>query len=288
MQLAGTLFIPRGGAKPHPGIVILQGSSTNLRREYGYYADHFSRAGFAVLTFDKRGTGQSSGDYGAASYPDLAADAAAAVQFLRAQPGVAPAKVGIWGLSQGAFIAPLVAARVPSLAFIVAVSPPGISIGEAAAYQDSVRLLSGGFGVADAARAAALNRKILNWLESGTGEAVLARTLTRSADTPWRRASSLPRRLPSGSALEGWYWRGRSLEPIPLWRTLRIPALVVFGAADELVPARVSAASIERALREGGNPDFTVRVFPAANHVLRRLPLVAGGAWDWSRAPRCG
>ena len=41
---------------------------------------------------------------------------------------------------------------------------------------------------------------------------------------------------------------------------------------------------LERALRDGGNPDATVRVFPGANHVLRRLPLMSGGAWDWPRA----
>jgi hypothetical protein len=58
----------------------------------------------------------------------------------------------------------------------------------------------------------------------------------------------------------------------------------VFGEADELLPAATSAANIERALRDGGNADHTVRRFPAANHVLRTLPLVAGGAWDWPRA----
>lgn len=284
IQLAGTLFVPVAGRGRHPGIVILQGSSSNLREEYRFYADHFARAGLAVLAFDKRGKGESSGDYEAATYSDLAADAAAAVQFLRAQPRVAPEKVGVWGLSQGAFIAPLVAARVPSLAFIVAVSPPGISIGETSAYQDSVRLRSSGFPPMDAARAAALNRKLLTWLRTDSGAAPLAAELSRAADTPWRRASALPASLPTGSALQGWYWRGRTLDPAPHWHALRTPVLVVFGGADELLPAALSAARIEQALRQGANPDFTVRVFPAANHVLRELPLVAGGAWDWPRA----
>ena len=104
-----------------PGIVILQGSTSNMRREYQFYADHFARAGLAVVTFDKRGTGESSGNYAAATYDDLAADAAAAVQNLRRQPEIDSARVGVWGLSQGAFIAPLVARRVASIAFIVAV-----------------------------------------------------------------------------------------------------------------------------------------------------------------------
>lgn len=285
VHLAGTLLVPSPPAtKRRPGIVILQGSSTNLRREYQFYADHFARAGLAVVTFDKRGTGESSGDYGAATYEDLAGDAAAALDVLRRQPGVDSARVGVWGLSQGAFIAPLVARRVPSLAFVVAVSPPGVMIGESAAYQDSVRLIEKNFSTADAARSAALNRQIYEWLQTGRSRGQLDAELARVAGQPWRRASSLPASLPTGSSLDGWYWRGRTLDPIPLWRAMHTPVLVVFGSADELVPAAVSATRIRGALREGGNRDATVRVFPAANHVLRQLPLVAGGTWDWPKA----
>jgi hypothetical protein len=60
--------------------------------------------------------------------------------------------------------------------------------------------------------------------------------------------------------------------------------LAIYGAADERIPAQASAARIERSLRAGANRDVTVRTFPAANHELRILPLVAGGKWDWPRA----
>lgn len=283
-RLAGTLFVPTGGAGPRAGVVLLQGSSSNLRREYRFYADRFARAGLAVLTFDKRGKGESTGDYGAATYDVLADDAAAAVECLRRQGGVDAGRVGIWGLSQGAFIAPLVAARVPALRFIVAVSAPGMPIGESAAYQDSMRLTSGGFDSADIVRALSLDRRLVEWLRTGEGKAELGALLAEAADTPWRRASSLPARLPSGPALEGWYWRGRMLDPAPWWREVHVPVLAIYGAADELVPAKKSASRVERELKRAKNPDVTVRVFPAANHVLRTLPLVAGGKWDWPRA----
>ncbi|TMA24707.1 MAG: alpha/beta hydrolase, partial [Deltaproteobacteria bacterium] len=98
----------------HPGVVLLQGSSANGRNDYVFIADHFARAGFAALAFDKRGFGESTGNYGTATYDDLAQDAAAAVERLRREPGVDSLRVGLWGLSQGGLLAPLVAARVPS------------------------------------------------------------------------------------------------------------------------------------------------------------------------------
>lgn len=283
-RLMGTLFVPASAKGPHAGVVLLQGSSSNLRREYLFQADRFARAGFVVLAFDKRGAGGSSGDYGAATYDDLAADAAAAVECLRSQPEVDSLRVGVWGLSQGAFIAPLVAARVPALRFIVAVSSPGTPVGNSAVFQDSVRLTTAGFGSADVQRVLALDRDLLLWLRGRRAGPELATRLAEAADRPWRRASSLPRQLPGGPALEGWYWRGRTLDPSPWWRAVRVPVLAVFGASDPLVPAALSAGHIEQALRVGGDRDVTVRVFPAANHELRVLPLAAGGPWDWPRA----
>jgi dienelactone hydrolase len=282
-RLAGTLFIPAAPGR-HAGVVLLQGSSSNLRREYRFYADHFARAGLAVLTFDKRGKGESTGDYGAATYDVLAGDATAAVEFLRAQPGVDSARVGVWGLSQGGFLAPLVAARAPSLRFLVAVSAPGRPVGESAAYQDSIRLLSRGFDAADIRRAMTIHRRLLEWLRTGRDRDELVALLSEAAETAWRRASALPARLPSGPSLEGWYWRGRTIDPAPWWSAVRIPVLAVYGAADELIPAKPNSKAMEKALRRGQNRDVTVRVFPAANHMIRTLPLVAGGAWDWPRA----
>jgi alpha-beta hydrolase superfamily lysophospholipase len=284
VRLAGTLFVPASGAKSRAGIVLLQGSSTNLRRDYLFQVDRFARAGLEVLAFDKRGCGESGGNYPAATYDQLAADAAASVEFLRHQPGVDAARVGVWGISQGAFIAPLVAARVPALRFIVAVSGPGLPIGEGAAYQDSMRLVAAGFDAADIVRAASINRRMVEWLRTGSDTDELSALLSEAATTAWRKASSIPARLPAGAELEGWYWRGRTLDPAPWWEAVRVPVLALYGAADELVPARASAKAVEKALHRGHDQDVTVRVFPNANHVLRTLPLVAGGAWDWPRA----
>jgi pimeloyl-ACP methyl ester carboxylesterase len=178
----------------------------------------------------------------------------------------------------------MVAARVPELRFVVAISAPGLPLGESAAYQDSVRLAHAGFDAADIRRAVTIDRRLVAWLRDGRDQAELAALLANAESTPWRRASSIPARLPSGAALEGWYWRGRTLDPEPVWRRVSPPVLAIYGAADELMLAPQNAKAVERALRKGGNRNVTVKVFPNANHVVRTLPGLAKGPWDWPRA----
>ncbi len=78
VELAGTLHVPRRGER-HPAIVLVHGSGRQPRQEYSYYARRFAAAGLVALAYDKRGSGSSKGDSGTASYGQLAADAAGAV-----------------------------------------------------------------------------------------------------------------------------------------------------------------------------------------------------------------
>src|SRR5262249_36098645 len=181
-------------------------------------------------------------------------------------------RVGVWGISQGGLLAPLVAARVPALAFIVAVSAPGMPIAESAAYQDSMRLVAAGFDPVDLRRAVTIERRLSRWLPHGEDGAELGALRTEAASTPWLRASSLPARLPAGAALAGWYWRGRTLDPAPLWKAVHVPVLALWGAADDLLPARQSARLVERALHQGGHPDVTVWGVPAPHPLPRPRP----------------
>ena len=96
-KLAGTLIIPEGTA-PRPAIALLHGSGPLTRHSFGPYPLFFASQGFAVLTYDKRGTGASTGVRVDAStgralaprfYPeDLRNDALAALALLRAHPAV--------------------------------------------------------------------------------------------------------------------------------------------------------------------------------------------------------
>jgi uncharacterized protein len=281
VSLAGTWLTPESLGAATPAVVLLHGSTSNTRDVFFDYADRFARAGFAVLVFDKRGRGGSSGDLDAATLEDLTADAVAAVRFARTRAGVDPARVGVWGLSQGAGLAPGVA-TASGAAFVVAVSPPGMAVSEVAAYQDSLRVRDRS-NAADAAAAARLDRALGVWLAGAVSDSAMAADLAAAKRAPWGRWTALPERLPGVVERRNWYWAGRIEDPLPAWRKLRVPALVIYGDRDELVPARPSGERIQRALRGARDPDVTVLWFPRANHALK-LALVPGERFELPRA----
>ena len=286
--LAATLYLPTtADTEPVPGIILLGGSSSNLRSDYAFYADLYARNGFAVVTYDKRGNGASTGDYRTASFDQLVGDAQSVFHTFAALPQVDADRIGIWGISQGAAIAPLVSRDI---AFLIGVSSPGVPLAETAAYQDSLRVAWRWGNDFDAGKAAQAHRRIAAILaDSGDTARIAVRldsVLAPLADLPWRQFTALPRESPRGPQLTAWYWAGRLVDPASAWARAVAPTLLVFGEADELVPARASMQRLAAALRDAGRDPADLRVFPRANHVLRTVasPLVPPpAAWDWPR-----
>src|ERR1700720_4629528 len=51
-----------------------------------------------------------------------------------------------------------------------------------------------------------------------------------------------------------------------LWRQVKIPVLALYGGKDLNVPAAKNVTALTQALTAAGNQDFTIKVFPDANH----------------------
>lgn len=137
ITLAGTLTLPNAG-NYFPAVVLVVGSGSLDRDEniFGHkghllLADALSRHGFAVLRYDKRGVGASTGGKPTDPTDDLAGDAMAAVRYVSARPEVDASHIGILGHSEGGIIAIKNAAKYPDeLAFIVSMAGVGLPIYE--------------------------------------------------------------------------------------------------------------------------------------------------------------
>jgi hypothetical protein len=124
----------------HPAVAIVHGSEPGNRDGYDMLVNFYSSLGYAVLSYDKRGTGDSSGFYveraTAANVDNLAGDADAALRVLAARKDVDAARLGLVGGSQAGWIIPRAAAKSPLVRFAVIVSGPAMSVGEEEAYAD--------------------------------------------------------------------------------------------------------------------------------------------------------
>ncbi|MGH9797359.1 MAG: alpha/beta hydrolase, partial [Candidatus Polarisedimenticolia bacterium] len=267
IELAGSLHLPRRAGGAVPALVVVHGSGRQTRKEPAFFARLFARRGFAALAYDKRGSGASTGELYEARYEDLADDAVAAIELLGRRPGIDPRRIGILGFSEAEWVAAVAAAGSHGLAFLTIVSPSGRSPAEQVAYELEASLRAEGFDEPTVSRAALLNRRLLEYQRHATDAEALRRDLAAARTEPWFGPAELPGELyaPEDYA----WWRAvMDFDPIPVWRRVACPVLLVSGGLDLKSPVRDSQDRIRRALLEGGNSRFTGRVFDAAGHGL--------------------
>ena len=164
--LSGTLVLPVGQGR-HPATVRIHGSGPQTRRNSvdGWYAYH----GVAYLSFDKRGTGKSTGDWREAGISELADDVLAALRFLRQRSDIDPDQIGIEAVSEGGWIAPVVAAKDSRIKFIVIMSGPALDYVPELMNEVEERVKARGLSGDDLTKALDFKRKALQMIADGAG-----------------------------------------------------------------------------------------------------------------------
>ena len=275
VKLAGTLTVPRGKG-PFPTVVLVHGSGKHGRDEdiFGHkifkvLADHLTRQGIAVLRYDKRGAGASTGNGEIATTLDFTTDAEAAVAFLRTRPEVDQRKLGIVGHSEGAMIAPLAASRDPALAFIVLLAGPAVRGDRLLIEQMTLINRADGHSEADLANDRVLKNAVFAALTGpGTAEATKAK-----AKALYDRAvakKELPTEQAQGELdafASPWFRSMLAYDPVPVLRRVKQPVLAINGERDLQVPAKLNLAAIRASLpaRKGNE----VVELPGLNHLLQ-------------------
>lgn len=239
----------------------------------------FASQGVAALTYDKRGVGASGGDFRKVPFMDLCGDGLAAVAFLKARSDIDPHRIGVWGLSQGGWLGPLAASQSRDVAFVIAVSGPGVSPGEQMIFYYGSQLRNQGLSEPAIGAASVLRRRVWQYLATGKDYAGAKAALVQARSQPWFAAlqaqedglfaqsdADILDKPETRSHI--WFRLELNYDPGAALRKLSVPALFVFGDKDELVPVTKSVEVIRSVLSDGGNPDFTIKVFPGADHVI--------------------
>ncbi len=263
IRLAGTLIRPSSGAK-HPAIILVHGSGAENREYVLPFARFLVRHGVALLGYDKRGVGQSTGDWNTASYAELAGDVGAAFDYLKTRRDIDAAHIGVLGVSQAGWIMQMAAARIPDLGFLISISGAGVSPAETTLDQTQNELTANGMKPPMVAAIVGLMKLQYEFARTGRGwdEYLAARQKLAAQMGP------PPDSFPGTPDHPYWQTIKRSYfyDPGPIIRQLRLPVLAIFGELDNNIVAEKNKSAWEAALKAGGNRDYTVVILPKANH----------------------
>src|SRR5580704_18114584 len=182
IKLAGTLVLP-AGSHSHPAVVLFHGSGAQKRDLFT--ARWFAEQGIAALAYDKRGVGDSTGNFRTVPFMDLCDDGLAAIAYLKSRKEIDTRRIGVWGLSQGGWLGPLAASRSADISFVIAVSGPGVSPGEQMLVYYANELRDRGVPEADVREADALRRDVWNYLFTGQGYEKARRELAAARGKRW-------------------------------------------------------------------------------------------------------
>jgi pimeloyl-ACP methyl ester carboxylesterase len=290
VELAGTLTLPEGPG-PHPAIVLMSGSGAQDRDEslrpastlkpFAIIADALTRAGVAVLRYDDRGVGGSTGDYAEATVEELAADGEAALEYLRDREDIDRDRIGILGHSEGGLYAAMLAARDPGIAFVVGMAAPAAD-GTSLLIEQQAAILRAEGGTEEevalahdfAATAMPLARDgdRAGFEEAGRDyfSALWNRLSDEEKVLAGDREAFLERQV---QALEGLHSdQVRSLmayDPAPDWAQVGVPVLGLYGANDVQVVLEQNETALREAIERDGGTNLTVVVLPDANHLFQ-------------------
>lgn len=287
ITLAGTLTLPETPG-PHPALVLVSGSGPQDRDEdigaplkpFLVLADELTRAGVAVLRYDERGVGESTGTFSGATTADFATDAEAAIAYLLGRDEINPDQIGLLGHSEGGLVAAMLGARSDDLDFIITLAAPGLTGAELTLLQNRVLMELEGAPPEEIEAHLAYLEALMAVLDDPEAIATLTRdrVLAQIAAMPESERASIgdpdayaemiAERVVATYAT-GWFAALAAYDPTLDWAQTTVPVLAIFGGLDMQVPAEQNAPPIETALAEAGNDDVTVVILPGANHLFQ-------------------
>ena len=259
--LRGVLSIPAGPGR-HPAVVMVHGSGA-ATRNIGFFTTVYETLGIATLSFDKRGAGESTGNWKSAPFDDLVGDILAGVAMLKARPDIDGTRIGLEGASQGGWIGSMAAARAPDdVAWLIVRVGSGVSVIENMLYEDILAMRREGLDDAQTQEVVAFDRELytaaMNGQPRSAGEAIAA----KHADRPWF-AKLYPEGFRTSEAGWAWLHANAAIESVDHLRKVRQPVAWYLGATDGNVPSARSMPRIVQALVDAGNDDFSVTMLPS-------------------------
>jgi len=279
VRLAGTFTHPKQGG-PFPAILLVTGSGPQDRDETVFnqkpflvISDYLTRAGYAVLRLDDRGTAKSTGDFSASGLAEFTDDALAAVAWLKARSDVEAKRIGILGHSEGGMVGPLAAVRSDDVAFVILLAGPAQPFDELLAEQSAGLMRVAGVPEEAIQAEAEVSRRLFAVIRQEPDNAK-ARGRIHQVLADWKVNGKQPE---SAAQIEA--QTDRLLTPeirsafaysaADTLAKLHCPVLALFGGRDLQVPADSNLRAAAAAFAAGRVASVTLVKLAGLNHLFQ-------------------
>ena len=284
ITLAGTLTLPKGKG-PFPALILISGSGPQDRdssiaghKPFWVIADALSRRGIAVLRYDERGIGKSTGDFSKATSLDLSLDAESGLDFLKSLKEIDQRQIGLMGHSEGGYIAPMIAARNRHVAFIVSLAGPAVPGKQIVLSQTRLILEASGADPEMVNMTTEFSRGLFQQLKQGQGSPDLMQQMKNRFENQMKGLPENVRKsMGQGAEAQSlsqmtspWFQFFAHHDPRPDWRKVTCPVLAVNGTLDLQVDAELNLPEIEKALKQARNRNFKIQRFEKLNHLFQK------------------
>jgi dienelactone hydrolase len=268
--LGASVILPDGDG-PFPGVVFLHGSGPQPRDANRWAAHELAKHGIASAIYDKRGVGESEGDFIGASLEDLARDAIAVAEYLLQETAVDA--VGFTGHSQGGWIGPLAGELWPPTAFVISSAGPAVPPSRETHWPVIRAMRAAGASPADEATARHLFDLWHEGIRSGDWDP-FDQAFADAEDEPWFDRSGIAwlGERPTGEEVRT-YVAMMDYDPVPVLKSLEAPLLSLLSPDDESIDAVETEGILRDLARTGRN--IEIRTYPGYSHGMRRL----GARW---------
>jgi alpha/beta superfamily hydrolase len=285
ITLAGTLTIPLTKEK-HAAVVLVSGSGPNDRdsaflehKPFAIIADHLAKKGIIALRFDKRGVGESTGDYNTATTEDFVGDVSSAIEYLQSLEDVNTSKIGLIGHSEGGLYTSMAASRTEDLAFIVLLAGLAASgtknasavftllvnedNGDKQNFDDDKKIFDRFFGL--------VRQESLTQEEKEESIKIAKRMFPRineETKAVLGFGQLTPEIFVSIFSIP-WMHAYLNSSSVSYLRKAKCPVLAIYGEKDVQVPAKENIEAINNIIGEGENTDYTIIEIPNVNHLFQ-------------------
>lgn len=285
VNLAGTLTLPRS-SRSFPAVILIQGSSPHDRdyssdghKVFLVWADYLTRAGFAVLRFDKRGNGKSTGDYSISTLKDSAQDVLAAIEYLKSRNDINPQQIGLIGHSEGGMVAFLAASKSDDIAFVLSMAAPCVNAEEIVCNQEALLMRVDGISEDLIIKTHSLRRQMFTLLKREKDRRIAEKKLREiiiqyfDSLSPSQKElaeayfGTVEQQIQMFNSARFRYWL--VYDPTIALKQVTVPIFALNGKLDLIVTPQQNLRLIAQTLENEDHKDFMILEIPQLNHAFQ-------------------